>query len=293
MLELVKLFVNISHMHENLRRLIKIDDEYNAIPCASLEELYFYKHNKQHRDALVLLEYVIQMKPKDTYTLFEIATQYYELKEYNAALKWINLAIEYSSEEDFFLMYDKGVYLSLLDRDEEAVEVFKHAIEITGNINLEDTGHNPYMELAYSLYALKRFEEALDAVTICINTLPNESNGYRCLGDILDSTGKEEEALAAYTKACECDPMNAVAFSNRGYVLNSLERYEEAIEQLDTAISIESTIPEPYCHKGWATHKLGRNEEALLLLEKAIELDPDYTKAKERKSIVESVYFPN
>src|SRR5947199_1896545 len=82
-------------------------------------------------------------------------------------LKMCDIQLE-RDPNNAFTHSGKGAYLTILKRDEEALECYQQAI----NINPHYAG--AYLAKANALYALKRYEEALDAYEEALNADPKK-----------------------------------------------------------------------------------------------------------------------
>jgi tetratricopeptide (TPR) repeat protein len=134
-----------------------------------------------------------------------------------------------------------GDTLAHFENNEEAVEYYKRAIECSLFSN-RDT----YKKLGKALQKLKRYEEALEAYTICIK--------------------QDVQKVDLYEGIAE--------------TLQALKRYEEALQFYDKALSFNSkdliNLGKTYIKKGKLLYSIADNQNAFAAFEKALNLLPEY-----------------
>ena len=82
---------------------------------------------------------------------------------------------------------------------------------------------NASVYLAYDLYNLQRYDEALAVATKYSPILPNEPNFPLIAGYVHKRNQELDKAVADYTEAIRRDPKMVEAYVNRGYVYNDLK----------------------------------------------------------------------
>ena len=115
-----------------------------------------------------------------------------------------------------------------------AVQLFGHALQI------DPFSPEAYANLAISLHALKRMEEAASACHRAIEFRPDSAGAYSTLGNCLRELDRLDEALVAHRIAVKLDPKRSLSHSNLGIVLSDLGYYDEAIAAHRQAILCNS-----------------------------------------------------
>jgi tetratricopeptide (TPR) repeat protein len=90
--------------------------------------------------------------------------------------------------------------------------------------------------LAYDLYNLGRYDDALRLVREKQDVLPKEGNLALLAGHVEKQSQLLAEAVDDYTHAIELDPKMADARVNRGFVLNDMQDAEHAAEDFKTVL---------------------------------------------------------
>jgi tetratricopeptide (TPR) repeat protein len=126
--------------------------------------------------------------------------------------------------------------------------------------------------LAYDLFYLGRYDEALALVTKYDPILPNDKDLALIAGNVHAHNGQSREALADFTRALERDPKMATGYVNRGFVLNDLRQASNAAKDFKTALQLQPDYGEAHLGLAYADLQLHRPKPALTQLEAAQKL---------------------
>ncbi|MGA2020092.1 MAG: tetratricopeptide repeat protein [Candidatus Sulfotelmatobacter sp.] len=123
--------------------------------------------------------------------------------------------------------------------------------------------------LAYDLYYLGRYDEALALVTRYEPILPNDKDLALVAGYVHGHNGQLQEALADYTRALERDPKIATGYVNRGFVLNDLRQPGKASQDFKSALQLQPDYGEAHLGLAFADLQMHRPKPALAQLDAA------------------------
>ena len=123
--------------------------------------------------------------------------------------------------------------------------------------------------LAYDLYYLGRYDEALALVTRYEPILPNDKDLALVAGYVHGHNGQLQEALADYTRALERDPKIATGYVNRGFVLNDLRQPGRAAQDFKSALQLQPDYGEAHLGLAFADLQMHRPKPALTQLDAA------------------------
>ena len=126
--------------------------------------------------------------------------------------------------------------------------------------------------LAYDLYYLARYEDALALVNKYDPILPDDKDLPLVAGNVHAHSGQSREAVADYTRALERDPKMVLGYANRGFVLNDLGEASKSVKDFQTAIKLQPDYGEAHLGLAYADLQLHRPKPALLQLEAAQKL---------------------
>jgi len=121
-------------------------------------------------------------------------------------------------------------------------------------------------------------KEAQGMLAHCLEAFPNDSAGWRAIGDALDKRGQTEAALAAFSRANRAAPSVELSM-RRGALLNALGRVAEAIEAFREAQALQADNFDAAMQLALAYRRLGDFETARQTVERAVTLDPGSAKA--------------
>jgi tetratricopeptide (TPR) repeat protein len=123
--------------------------------------------------------------------------------------------------------------------------------------------------LAYDLYYLGRYDEALALVTKYEPILKNDKDLPLIAGNVHAHHGELEPALKDFTLALERDPKMATGYVNRGFVLNDLKDPRKSSEDFKTALKLQPDYGEAHLGLAFADLQLRRPHRALRELDAA------------------------
>jgi tetratricopeptide (TPR) repeat protein len=120
--------------------------------------------------------------------------------------------------------------------------------------------------LAYDLYYLGRYDEALALIKKYQPILPDDKDLPLVAGNIHAHDGQTQEALADYTRALALDPQMATGYVDRGFVLNDLREPAKASKDFQTAIKLQSDYGEAHLGLAYSDLQLHRPRSAFIQL---------------------------
>jgi tetratricopeptide (TPR) repeat protein len=129
------------------------------------------------------------------------------------------------------------------------------------------------------LLELGRRREALDRVTLALETDSTNGDALRLLGRVQDELGDSDAAIDAYRRALTVNERDAWAMNNLGLVYIETGRAEEAVPPLARAVELRPTAPVFQNNLGIALERTGHVAEARKAFAAAVAADSGYGKA--------------
>jgi Flp pilus assembly protein TadD len=163
---------------------------------------------------------------------------------------------------------NRGVALSALNRDDEALASFKRAAE------LKPDRMDLLTNCGMALGKLGRHGEALDVLDRVVTLAPNYADGHHLRGITLAQLGNRIDALESFNRSVTLAPNFVDAQRSRGLTLGKLDRFEEALVSYDQAVAHAPNFALAHHERGIVLSSLGRCGEALESYNRAIALDP-------------------
>lgn len=177
------------------------------------------------------------------------------------------LKLAKAEPDDLELQELLAMGLNLVDRHEEALEVFQRAAELGSD--------SPAVKSSYgrSLVGADRFGEALAVLRNALELEPSSPGLHVNYGFACRRSGKHGEALEAFEKAIELDPGRAEHYHQEGITLVELGRYEDALKAFDRGLELDPQNAKLLGAKSIELAGLERYSEALVALTQAIKQD--------------------
>jgi tetratricopeptide (TPR) repeat protein len=205
---------------------------------------------------------------------------------------------------------ERGLFLKILERFEEALESFETALSIDAKNSLV------WCEKGNALFHLKHYQQTIDAYDIYVTLSGDKSNWnillqrgmafeeltqyekaiasyeqaiqikpdnhvlWHRLGATLHSVGQFEKALTAYQESLKVDVRCKAAWAEQGQILTNLCRYQESLESYDRAIALDTSATAALHNgRGWALNALSFHSDALVAYDQALQIDEQFWSA--------------
>ena len=151
------------------------------------------------------------------------------------------------------LLGSQGLALQQLRRYDEAVAVFKEAIDLAPEEPVR------YVLLIQGYSTAGRHKEALDAAEKARVRFPQDTTVLYQLGGALDRAGRHAESEKVFRDVIARDPRDASALNYLGYMLAEGARsLDEAVTLVQRALAIEPENPSFLDSLGWAYVQQGK-----------------------------------
>ena len=151
------------------------------------------------------------------------------------------------------LLGSEGLALQQLHRYEEAVAVFKDAIDLAPEEPIR------YVLLIQGYSAAGRHKEALAAAETARAKFPQETTVLYQLGAALDRAGRQAESEKMFRDVIARDPLDAGALNYLGYMLAEHgTSLDEAVGFIERALTIEPGNPSFLDSLGWTYVQQGK-----------------------------------
>ena len=132
-----------------------------------------------------------------------------------------------------------------------------------------------HYQLAKTLRAEGRYEEALAEIDLAVATRPSYAQGHLTRGSILRRLGRYQEALRAFERAIALEPKDGRAYGLAGAALLRLDRPKEAVKYLSKATELEPKHSNHWLNLGVAYRKADNNDAAIATYQRALKVIPN------------------
>ena len=222
-----------------------------------------HEHNEEYEKAIPFYEEA-QRKDADDMNLRRIAQCYYELGDYDNALRNINQAIELDSTKVQYIPFKADVLYEMGNAKDAITEWDKH--------------QTLYPEYGFGYYRRGWFkslsgddEGAIEDFTLSITLDPENSYSYVSRGDVYARQGKTELAKADFLKVIEIEDAPE-KFDCIHYAYQGLGETEKAIAAIDTIIARNEDKKANYYDAACLYSRMKNKDKALEYLEKCLEM---------------------
>jgi tetratricopeptide (TPR) repeat protein len=228
---------------------------------------------RNYRGAARVLRQATHLAPSDDKETLgaaysSLALAHFHLGRPKAFQKVIKPALQYGGGSAELWKVVGGIRASG-DHHEDAIKAFDRAIE------LEPEDIDAYLDKAFSLEKLKRYEECGELLNKTIELFPGNAKAWNRRGKFMQRRGRHEEALRDLSQAIQLESDYVTALGLRGSIYLSMRRYEEALEDFSRTIDLWPDAPLPFSSRAVTYRQMGRYEEALSDFKRALELEPE------------------
>ncbi|MFX0056031.1 MAG: tetratricopeptide repeat protein [Candidatus Hermodarchaeota archaeon] len=236
------------HLGMLYRHLVRMDEALVSFQkAAALQNIDAY-----HRDAAKIKAMMVASVLDDVPKALELADRLMQNKEYEYAIRAMDIALRKAPELD---------------------KVAEEVGDVLGTRKIEPA---VLENKAFCLTQLGRTEEAVSVYERIVQLDPNKLMVQLALGASLLNLGREEEGFSRLEKAAEIAPDDARVWYYYGEMLYKGERYDDAVDKFEKCFRIDSNNTKAAYRRACCLAELGRVKEALSALEWLITLDYNY-----------------
>ncbi|MHB8482748.1 MAG: tetratricopeptide repeat protein [Nitrospiria bacterium] len=228
-----------------------------------------YEANNENEKAIQAYLTVIEVDKTYTDSYIHLASVYLKLKKIDSAIKTLEEArMANPQKEDILLSGEGWIYLQV-DRFEESLEAFRHAIQISPN--------NPdfHYNLGQAFDKMNKFDEMEKEMRKTIELEPNYADALNYLGySYAEKNIKLKEAYDLITRALKVRPNDGFITDSLAWVYYRQGEFDKAISELKKALVSVPDDPTIHEHLGEVYYKMNIKQEAKEEFLKSIEINP-------------------
>jgi|SRR5690554_1037607 len=250
----------------NFIKCLKEDSgDYSAL----YNVIYCFDFLEQHNEAVEFLNAFIDENPYSEVAWHQLGRQYYELKEYEQAVRAFDYAV--IVDEWFLGAYmEKGKALEKLNKYEEAISCYNRTLE------LDDPTAFAYMRIGKCYENLGRKDLALKFFRKAIAEDPILEKGWLAIVDLYTKEHNYKRALNYINKALDVDGENEQYWRRFASLNYALEKYEDAYKGYEKSIVHGNVDLDVFLIFADINMVLSKYEEAVKILIQALEHYPNH-----------------
>lgn len=222
-------------------------------------------------DQVVLLEEASEIKPDAAYLYNRLGVQYYNLEQFELAIKTFNKAINLVPTWSYPYYNLGGAYYAKKQYD-EAIEFYYKSI------SLNPKEANGYANLGLTYMTLTQYNKANEFFYKALELRPDEAAVYNNLGINYIMLKQHNKAIESFQKYIELKPDDAAVYYKLGIVYNELKQYDKAIEHYQKTIKLNPNDAFAYFFLGETYYVQKNYSDAIKAYQKSIELNSVYLK---------------
>jgi tetratricopeptide (TPR) repeat protein len=240
-------------------------------------QLALLLYQQQEPDALPAVEAALKLSPENREALLLHSVLLLGRGQCEPALASIS-KITANNPRDLQAWHNRGVILTRLERFQDAVTSYEHALAVAPNAESWD-GHGSALQL------LGRYDEALRSFDNALTLAPRFVGALCHRGSVLMDLKRYADAVSSFEAALSLSPDTFEAWSNRGSALYEMQRMPEALESYDRALALRPRHAPDWVNRGKALEVLERVEDAVASYDRALSIAPDNAEAWYARSL--------
>jgi cellulose synthase operon protein C len=218
--------------------------------------------------AIQELQKAITLDPQSGEAYFNLALVQLKINQLNLAEKNLKKAIELSPKS-LKPMLALGGYYQAQKRFPEAEQEYLHAIEVDRH------NPDPRIQLARVYMAEGRKSDAEAFLRTSKTDFPDDSVGYRMLGDFYFATGEIDEACTEYGTLYQEHPKDLQVAKNYVQLLIMKNQIDEAGRLNEAVLKSKPGDVDALIERGQIEIAEGHTNDAIATLQRAIQNDPN------------------
>ncbi len=233
-------------------------DDY--VPYLALGDMYTSARSFDKAD--VNYQKAYKLAPTNSLIIANAANAAIEIHKIPLAGEWLARA-NGAMKNDPRIMRENERYLFHLGNYAESARLGQQVIQKTPR------DRDGAVYLAYDLYNLGRYDEALALVSRYEAILPKESNFPLLAGHVHKQEELLQQAIDDYSRALEKDPKMLEAHVSRGYVRNDMQDAPAAIHDFEPVLAVDPNNGIAHLGMAFSELQLHHSREGLAETDKA------------------------
>jgi len=246
---------------------------------------------REYSEALAQFKKARDLDPEFPNVNYQIGKLYFYAEKYDQAMQELQIALQKTKDNNFFLLSMYGQTLRAMRKFEDAQEYLEKAY------SLKPTELSTARALAANSFDLKRFDRSVDVLKLITAPPQAEPMDYSMLGESyynMAVTGAGDKALydsaAVYLKkGYELNLTNSRLAYLLGMTYFSSDQYDSALVYFDKKVKADPKSSAAYFYLGYCNLKKEMYQDAIANLRHANEIDP--TRAVVHTMLAQTLIF--
>jgi len=234
----------------------------------------FYGEEKELQQSIEYLNRLYDIDTENLDVIFELASLYYEVDEYESALWMIDLGLDIDPL-DFLFWQLKGDVSQSLSQIPEAIDAYENALAI------EPGNYFAFYGLSNLYFLQKEYKKSLEINKLYTDGFFEDEYIYYNNGCCYYEMGEYDRAIDNFKKSMTYDPNSDpyLTWLGLGKTYYKLKDYKESYKYLKKTLDKNSDLEYAWLYLGYVQLELGRYSGATRSFEKAALCNPENSEA--------------
>jgi len=267
-LDLANLLLMAGQFNDAKQHLDLLEQKDPDNPEVYISLANYYAGTNNIPAALANMQKAIQKDPKHSDSYLNLALLQLRGQQWDAAEKNFKTAVELNprSTNGLLLM---GNFYQARGRFPEAEQAYRQAIAVAPD------DPNPRLSLAGLYLAENKYSQAEDYLRQSKKDFPNNSDGYRMLGNFYYGNAQLDKAATEYASLYQEHPKDILVKKNYIQLLILLNRVDEARKLNDEIVKAKPDDADAQVYKAEIDIRAGKAADAVPTLQAVLKSDPD------------------
>src|SRR5258708_6320088 len=267
-LDMANLLVLSHQLNDAKEHLDLLAEKQPNNPDVYIARANYYAATNNTGAALADMRKALQLDPGRSDTYLSLALLQMHGQQWDAAEVSFKKAVELSPKSTNALI-SLGNFYQTRGRFPEAEQLFRRAIGAAGD------DPSPRLSLASLYMAENKPGQAEEFLRQSKKDFPNNSVGYRMLGDFYFANNQLDKATTEYAALYKDHAKDMVVKKNYIQLLILRDRIDDARKLNDEVVKAKPDDPDAQVYKGEIELRSGKNNDAVNTLQAVLKNDPD------------------
>jgi tetratricopeptide (TPR) repeat protein len=267
-LDMANLLISSGHFNEAKEQLDLLTQKQPDDPDVYMARASYYAATNNTTAALADMQKALQLDPRRSESYLNLALLQMHGQQWDAAELNFKKAVELSPKSTNALV-SLGSFYQARGRYPEAEQMFRRAIDTAAD------DPNPRLSLAALYMKENKPGQAEEFLRQSKKDFPNNSVGYRMLGDFYFANEQLDKATAEYAALYQDHAKDMVVKKNYIQLLILKDRFDEARKLNDEVVKAKPDDPDVQVYKAEIEIRSGKAGDAVNTLQAVLKNDPD------------------
>jgi cellulose synthase operon protein C len=267
-LDMANLLISSGHFNEAKEQLDLLTQKQPDDPDVYMARASYYAATNNTTAALADMQKALQLDPRRSESYLNLALLQMHGQQWDAAELNFKKAVELSPKSTNALV-SLGSFYQARGRYPEAEQMFRRAIDTAAD------DPNPRLSLAALYMKENKPGQAEEFLRQSKKDFPNNSVGYRMLGDFYFANEQLDKATAEYAALYQDHAKDMVVKKNYIQLLILKDRFDEARKLNDEVVKAKPDDPDVQVYKAEIEIRSGKADDAVNTLQAVLKNDPD------------------